>query len=132
MRPLQDRCYPTAYEDIEALFLEDIGKPVSELFEEFDPKPLGVASLAQVHRAKDRATGLPVAVKLQHPHLQEFCDVDMKTVEVSLGECGLAPIDPSLTYLFLRSHQAMVPGFRVYLAGRGDARKPAEGDELHD
>lgn len=87
MRPLQDRCYPTDYEDIEALFLEDIGRPMSELFEDFDPKPLGVASLAQVHRAKDRKTGLPVAVKLQHPHLQEFCDVDMKTVEVSLRTC---------------------------------------------
>ncbi|KAI5123928.1 hypothetical protein M0805_006345 [Coniferiporia weirii] len=84
MRPLQDQCHPTAYEDIEKLFLADIGKPIEELFDEFDPVPLGVASLAQVHLARHRETGHRVAVKLQHPHLIEFCDVDMKTVEISL------------------------------------------------
>ncbi|KAH8119414.1 ABC1-domain-containing protein [Phellopilus nigrolimitatus] len=84
MRPLQDQCYPTPYEDLEGLFLADIGKPIEELFDEFNPTPLGVASLAQVHSARDKETGKRVAVKLQHPHLAEFCDVDMKTVDVSL------------------------------------------------
>ena len=85
MRPLQDQCYPTPMEDIEKLFIKDVGHPLSELFDEFNPEPLGVASLAQVHSARDKETGKRVAVKLQHPHLQEFCDVDMKMVEVSLG-----------------------------------------------
>lgn len=85
MRPLQDQCYPTPYEEIEKLFIVDMAKPISELFDEFDPEPLGVASLAQVHAARDKTTRKKVAVKLQHPHLQEFCDIDMKMVEVSLG-----------------------------------------------
>jgi aarF domain-containing kinase len=85
MRPLQDQCYPTPYEDIEKLFIVDMGKPISDLFDDFNPEPLGVASLAQVHSATDKRTGRKVAVKLQHPHLQEFCDVDMKMVELSLG-----------------------------------------------
>ncbi|TDL26259.1 ABC1-domain-containing protein [Rickenella mellea] len=85
MRPLQDQCDPTPYEDVEALFLSDIGKPISELFDEFDPKPLGVASLAQVHLARHHDTGKEVAVKLQHPHLAEFCDIDMEMVDLSLG-----------------------------------------------
>lgn len=84
MRPLQDQCYPTPYEGLESLFLADIGAPIEELFDDFDPTPLGVASLAQVHSARDKKTGQRVAVKLQHPHLAEFCDIDMKTVEVSL------------------------------------------------
>lgn len=84
MRPLQDRCYPTPYEDLQDLFLADLGSPIEELFDEFNPTPLGVASLAQVHVARDRQSGRRVAIKVQHPHLIEFCDVDMKTVEVSL------------------------------------------------
>lgn len=31
MKPLQDRCEPTPYEDVEALFLSDIGVPISDV-----------------------------------------------------------------------------------------------------
>ena len=85
MRPLQDRCVPTPYENLEELFIADVGKPINELFDDFDPTPLGVASLAQVHSAVLKDTGQRVAVKVQHPHLVEFCDIDMKTVNVSLS-----------------------------------------------
>ncbi|KIJ18754.1 hypothetical protein PAXINDRAFT_110361 [Paxillus involutus ATCC 200175] len=84
MRPLQDKCDPTPYEDVEALFLSEMGKPIGELFEDFDPVPIGVASLAQVHVGKHRGSDKKVAVKLQHPHLAEFCDIDMDMVEVTL------------------------------------------------
>ena len=108
MRPLQDTCDPTPYEDVQALFLSDMGHPISELFEDFDPVPIGVASLAQVHTGKHRESGKKVAVKVclldvkqhtkpfrqltgidmqvQHPFLAEFCDIDMEMVEVTLGE----------------------------------------------
>ncbi|CDO77712.1 hypothetical protein BN946_scf184969.g63 [Trametes cinnabarina] len=62
-----------------------MGMPISDYFEEFDPKPIGVASLAQVHIGRLRGSGEQVAVKLQHPHLQEFCEIDMEMVEVTLG-----------------------------------------------
>ncbi|KAI0656665.1 ABC1-domain-containing protein [Cubamyces menziesii] len=85
MRPLQDQCEPTAYEDLEKMFISDMGTSIAEYFEEFDPKPIGVASLAQVHVGRLKGSGERVAVKLQHPHLQEFCEIDMEMVEVSLG-----------------------------------------------
>lgn len=66
MRPLQDQCEPTPYEDLETLFLMDMGAPVSELFDDFDPNPIGVASLAQVHIGHHRASGKQVAVKVRH------------------------------------------------------------------
>ncbi|KAJ7462338.1 ABC1 family-domain-containing protein, partial [Mycena galericulata] len=84
-RPLQDKCDPTSLEHLEALFRSDVGAPVSDLFDEFDPIPIGVASLAQVHVGRDRKTGRRVAIKIQHPHLAEFCDIDMTVVESSLG-----------------------------------------------
>ncbi|KAJ3575126.1 hypothetical protein NP233_g1307 [Leucocoprinus birnbaumii] len=85
MRPLQDQCEPTAYEDVQKLFQSDMGASIDDLFEDFDPNPIGVASLAQVHIGRHKLTGIPVAVKLQHPHLAEFCDIDMEMVEVTLG-----------------------------------------------
>ena len=84
MRPLQDRCYPTPIDELDELLRNDMGKGINEVFDAFDPEPIGVASLAQVHSARLKDTGERVAVKLQHPHLIEFCDVDMKTVELSL------------------------------------------------
>ncbi|KAG8948518.1 hypothetical protein FRC04_009728 [Tulasnella sp. 424] len=79
MRPLQDQCIPTSYEALDAMVLHDTGKSIDELFVEFDPNPIGVASLAQVHIGRDRETGRKVAVKLQHPHLEEFAEIDMAT-----------------------------------------------------
>ncbi|KAF4620976.1 hypothetical protein D9613_000699 [Agrocybe pediades] len=85
MRVLQDKCEPTAYEDLEALFLNDMGAPITQLFDDFDPVPIGVASLAQVHVGHHKASGKRVAVKLQHPHLAEFCDIDIEMVDATLG-----------------------------------------------
>lgn len=52
-----------------------------ELFESFDPEPLGTASLAQVHRATLK-TGEEVAVKVQHPFVKKNSKIDLKTMEI--------------------------------------------------
>jgi predicted unusual protein kinase regulating ubiquinone biosynthesis (AarF/ABC1/UbiB family) len=64
MKILQDRCEPTPYSALEDLFLVDMGAPVTELFDDLDPTPIGVASLAQVHVGHHRASGKKVAVKV--------------------------------------------------------------------
>ncbi|KAG8691923.1 hypothetical protein FRC11_004852 [Ceratobasidium sp. 423] len=85
MRPLQDQCYPTPIEDVKKLFLQDTGISLEDQFSEFDETPIGVASLAQVHIARDRETGQQVAVKLQHPGLEEFAEIDTTTATISLA-----------------------------------------------
>lgn len=85
MAPLQDKCDATPYEGIEALFLSDMGQPINELFDDFDPVPIGVASLAQVHVGYHKASGKKVAVKVQHPHLVEFFNIDINMVQSTLG-----------------------------------------------
>ncbi|KAI8079783.1 ABC1 family-domain-containing protein [Halteromyces radiatus] len=82
MAVLQDRCDPTQPEDIRQLFLTDYGQPIEAVFDDFDWTPIGVASLAQVHKARLKSTGEWVAVKLQHPNLDDFCRIDMQTVSV--------------------------------------------------
>ena len=64
MKILQDKCEPTPYEDLEALFLKDMGMPIDDLFDSFNPIPIGVASLAQVHVGHHKASGKLVAVNV--------------------------------------------------------------------
>ncbi|WVR04771.1 hypothetical protein IAU60_001783 [Kwoniella sp. DSM 27419] len=85
MRPLQDQCFPTPLEETDAMLRADLGLGIDDLFIDFEPSPIGVASLAQVHRATDRRTGRRVAVKVQHADLQEFAKVDMFTVNVAIN-----------------------------------------------
>lgn len=75
--PLQDKCPESSYEAIEAMFITDTGQPISSHFDGFDREPIGAASLAQVHLATMKHTGLKVAVKVQHPALQEWVPLDL-------------------------------------------------------
>ena len=56
-------------------------KKVSDLFKEIDDKPIGTASLAQVHRAVLH-DGTVVAVKIQHPKVKNNSATDIKTISV--------------------------------------------------
>lgn len=85
MRPLQDQCEPASIEAIEGVFISETGQTFDEVFDNFDPEPLGVASLAQVHKAHHRALDRDVAIKLQLPMVQEFSTIDINATEASLG-----------------------------------------------
>jgi aarF domain-containing kinase len=65
MRPLQDQCEPSTIESLNELCVSDLGAPISDLFDDFNPVPIGVASLAQVHVARDRKTGQRIAIKVR-------------------------------------------------------------------
>ncbi|CZS90559.1 related to bacterial aminoglycoside acetyltransferase regulators [Rhynchosporium agropyri] len=75
--PLQDKCPVSSIESIEAMFERDTGEKLSDYFSEFDPVPIGAASLAQVHLATVKETGQKVAVKVQHPALAEWANLDL-------------------------------------------------------
>lgn len=81
MIPLQQECTKSSLEDIDLMFKKDLGKSINEVFVEFDPEPIGVASLAQVHKAKiyNPETGeiQEVAVKCQHPTLSTLVPLDV-------------------------------------------------------
>ena len=73
MIPLQDQCSPTPLSLIAQLFLSDCGDqfgPLGAYFDRFEEGPIGVASLAQVHKARVRESGEWVAVKVMHPDLE--------------------------------------------------------------
>jgi hypothetical protein len=65
LRPLM----PLRAEAIDALLVEELGKPSAQLFATFAATPMAAASLAQVHAAT-LADGTKVAVKVQYPELR--------------------------------------------------------------
>ncbi|WEV46518.1 AarF/UbiB family protein [Bifidobacterium sp. ESL0690] len=67
---------PMPYQTVVDTLAQEYGRPVTEIFADIDPKPLGSASLAQVHRAT-LLTGEDVAVKVQRPGVRQTMAQDV-------------------------------------------------------
>lgn len=67
---------PMSYQTVVDTLAKEYGRPIEEIFSRIDPKPLGSASLAQVHRAT-LITGEDVAVKVQRPGVRETMAQDV-------------------------------------------------------
>lgn len=74
---LQSECPESELADLIEMFEKDTGKKFNDYFQSFEPQPIGVASLAQVHKAVLKENGQEVAVKLQHPSLAKFVPLDV-------------------------------------------------------
>jgi len=76
---LQDSVPPRPFDQIAERIQIEFGKPVDEVFERFERRPIASASLGQVHEAylKD---GTHVAVKVQHKDIDEVCRLDLTTI----------------------------------------------------
>lgn len=106
---------PVAEEAWRAVLEEELGTPVEEAFDAFDPIPIATASIGQVHRATHR--GEPVCVKIQHPGIAEATEADLENVEaiVALLRRLMPGVDT----------RAMIRDFRDRLAEECDYRTEA-------
>ncbi|NLQ13365.1 AarF/ABC1/UbiB kinase family protein [Olsenella sp. KGMB02461] len=68
---------PMTYDTVLEVLEHEYDKPVAELFEVIGEKPLGSASIAQVHRAR-LTTGQDVALKVQRPRVREVMGQDIE------------------------------------------------------
>lgn len=85
MAVLQNEAPQSSIEDVELVLKEDFGGlGIKDLFQDFDANPIGAASLAQVHTARLKETGEPVAVKVQHHSIQSYAEVDMFVVSLAV------------------------------------------------
>ncbi len=67
---------------------------------EIDQEALSCASLGQVHRARIRATGEEIVLKIQYPHVDKAINSDLKALRHLLGTLKLIPKDLNLSPLF--------------------------------
>jgi len=77
LQKLQDTVRPMPGGAAQAIVERELGAPVDEVFERFDPDPLGSASIGQVHRAVLRS-GEVVAVKVQRPEAPGRVESDLE------------------------------------------------------
>lgn len=77
---LQDSLPPQPFAEIRSSIEASFARPLEALYAEFDPVPVGAASIAQVHRAVT-VDGRAVAVKVLRPGIRERFARDIETYE---------------------------------------------------
>ncbi|WP_447038488.1 ABC1 kinase family protein [Streptomyces sp. DSM 118878] len=76
---LQYQVPPQPWPEVEAVLVQEYGRPVDEVFAEFDPEPLAAASVAQVHLARLKC-GSEVVVKVQRRGIRAMVERDLEIV----------------------------------------------------
>ncbi len=74
---LQHRVPALPFSQLEAQLVEDLGRPLNEIFSEIDPEPIGSASIAQVHKAQ-LLDGTWVVLKIRRPGIVAKIEADLR------------------------------------------------------
>ena len=78
---LHDDVPPLSGHEIRGILERELGGPVEDYFSSLDlDKPIGSASVAQVHRGVWRASGQAVAVKVQYPNAERLMRGDLQNL----------------------------------------------------
>lgn len=77
---LQSQVAPFPTEEAKKIIERELKKPIEEIFLEFSEKPLGSASIGQVHLAK-LADGQEVVVKVQRPDVAQKVMTDLAIIK---------------------------------------------------
>ena len=122
-RSCLDTGLPVAFDDVRRVVESDLGMPLEDAFEWFDPEPVGRASIAVVHRATLH-DGTDVAVKVLRPGIERRVSIDMDLFE------------PMLTIIARTTGEyvagellQMFSGFRLQLGEELDLRNEARAIE---
>jgi aarF domain-containing kinase len=98
---------------------EDLGRPLGTVFSDFEPVPIGTASIAVVHRAR-LLDGRLVAVKVLRPGIEQVVATDLDLLQ---------PLMEILVRLtgdqFAGSALQVLDGFRVQIGEEMDLRNEA-------
>lgn len=82
MRTLEDAVPPRPLSTVSRVLEAELGQPLEAVFSEFDERPLGSASIGQVHRARVRATNEIVAVKIQFEEAEDLFRGDIANMKL--------------------------------------------------
>jgi len=99
---LQDDAPPMPSDVAVAVVEAELQRPLSEVFDYFDPRPIAAASIGQVHAAR-LPGGRQVAVKVQYPGVADAISSDLRNGQLlasflQLGR-GFTSVRPDVTAL---------------------------------
>ena len=101
----RDRVPAEGWDVVERVVVEELGRPLEEVFSSFERTPLAAASIAQVHAATLRS-GEPVVVKVQRPQVATLVRADLRVMSwIAPSLVGRIPVaalanPPALVELF--------------------------------
>lgn len=75
---LQDRACGFPFHYARQTIEGDLGRPIEEIFSEFDEQPLAAASIGQAYRARLRSSGVEVVVKVRRPNIAQSFAADFR------------------------------------------------------
>ncbi|RDW70141.1 hypothetical protein BP5796_08538 [Coleophoma crateriformis] len=91
LQRVQDRADYMPASQRNRVLVANLGPDWRDLFLEFEEVPMAAASIGQVHKAILKATGQPVAVKVQYPGVADSIDSDLNNLAVLLTASRLLP-----------------------------------------
>ena len=110
---------PVPFPDVRQRVEEDLGLSLRDAFAEFEPEPIGTASIAVVHRAR-LLDGRTVAVKVLRPEIEHVVATDLDLMqpllEILVRQTGDQMAGSTLQLL---------DGFRVQIGEEMDLRNEA-------
>lgn len=140
LKTLQNAVPPMPIVDVRRIIHAELGGEVEQFFDDFDPRALASASIAQVHRARIKGTDTEVVVKVQRPDLKPQIEADLeimsflaRALEASIPEARLyspagivAQFEQAIRKEIDFTHEVEhLTRFRRNFAARSDVHFPA-------
>ena len=85
LKLLRDNTPVTPFDEIREVIEGELGRPLEEVYSEFNEEPLGSASIGQVYKATLKETDMEVAVKVQKPGIYDVIVPDVKILNNLAG-----------------------------------------------
>lgn len=107
LRSLQSDSPPLSWAAIEPTLKKNLSpEKLAEL--EIEKEALASASMGQVHRARIKATGESIVLKIQYPQVDKAIDSDLRAIRALLSTLKLLPKDLNFDPVFAEVREMLV------------------------
>lgn len=107
LKSLQSDSAPLSWDAIEPTLKKNLPAEKLALLE-VEKEALASASMGQVHRARIKATGETIVLKIQYPNVDRAIDSDLKAIRTLLNTLKLLPRDLNMDPVFSEVREMLV------------------------
>ncbi|XGC79524.1 ABC1 kinase family protein [Bdellovibrio bacteriovorus] len=107
LKSLQSDSAPLSWDAIEPTLKKNLPAEKLALLE-VEKEALASASMGQVHRARIKATGETIVLKIQYPNVDRAIDSDLKAIRTLLNTLKLLPRDLNMDPVFAEVREMLI------------------------